>query len=335
MRFFVLACSVSLAVWFLAIVTSSLLGWPLRRILLAKSVLRLQRSPGALADALFFLRASPLFLALGFTLGVALPAFLRHEPHSSGEPISSKLWLLACAGALLLAAIMARAARVLWATAKAEKRWRASSERELKIAGVAGRLYGVESESSLLAVAGFFRPRIFVACDVLRLLSDGELRAAVAHEMDHVRRRDNLKQFLLKITRPPRWLGGAQDYSWALASEVAADEGALARGASVLDLASALVKVAALKRGPTLGDQITASHLLPDLPCLPLAAGSPLAARLKRLQEALESPDHRRSEPGRRRWGTIMVVAVSILLYVATVTAALPAVHEGLELLVR
>src|SRR5262249_55279956 len=164
------------------------------------------------------------------------PAFLRHEPHSSGEPISSKLWLLAFAGAVLLIAMMARGARVLWATAKVERRWRANSHRELKIDGVGARLYCVNSESPLLAVTGFFRPKIFVAHEVLHLLSPGELRAAVAHEMDHIRRLDNLKQFLLKITRLPRWLGAAQDSSWTLASECAADAGALARGASVLDL---------------------------------------------------------------------------------------------------
>jgi hypothetical protein len=331
--FYVLAVSVSLAVWFLAMLASSLLGWPLRRILLGKSILtagRMEQSPGAMADALFLFRTFPLFLALLFSVGVALPAFLRYEPHSSAEPISAKLWLLASAGAVVLAVIMARGARMLLATARVEKGWRANSRNVWTMEGVDARLYCVESDSPVLAVTGIFRPRIFASCEVLSLLSSGELQAAVGHEMDHSRRLDNLKQFLLKITRPPRWLGGSQDSSWTLASELAADAGALARGASALDLASALVKVAALKRGPAFGDQIAASHLLPDLP------GSPLQARVQRLQQVLENdPNCRQSEPVRRPWRTILLVSLPVLLYIAAVSAVLPVVHEGLEFLVR
>jgi beta-lactamase regulating signal transducer with metallopeptidase domain len=333
MTFYALALSVSLAVWFLAMMAASLVGLPLRHILFGKHIVtsrRMEQSPAATADALFFLRTLPLFLALVLAAGIVLPAFLRYEPHSAGESISSKLWLLASAGALLLAVIVARSVRMLLATARVEKRWRANSQGELKIAGVRPRLYCVESDSPLLAVTGFLRPRIFVSREVLDLLSPGELRAAVAHEMDHVRRLDNLKQFLLKVTRLPRWLGGSQDVSWTLASEVAADAGALARGASALDLASALVKVAALKRVPALSEQIAASHLLPDI------SGSPLAVRVQRLQLVLEGhPDCRQSEPVRKPWKKILFVALPVLLYIAAVSAVLPAVHEGLEFLVR
>jgi BlaR1 peptidase M56 len=332
--FYALALAVSLAVWFLAMAAASLLELPVRRVLQRGNVLtgaRLEQYPGAMADLLFALRALPLSLALVFTVGFALPAFLRHEPRLAGEAISLKLWLLAAAGALLLAAMVARAARMLWATAEAEKHWRANSQPyPVRIAGMGARLYCVDSGSPLLAVTGFFRARIFVAREVLRVLSPGELQAAVAHEMDHVRRFDNLKQFLLKVTRTPRWLGGSQDFSWTQASEVAADAGALARGASALDLAAALVKTAALKRGPALGDRIAASHLLPDLP------GSPLEARVLRLQRVLDNaPGYRQNQPARGPWRTILFVAVPVLLYMAAVSAVLPAVHEALELLVR
>jgi hypothetical protein len=332
MMFYALALSVSLAVWFLATLAAWLLGLPLRRILGTQVLTSrsLERSPAAMADALFVLHTLPLSLALLFTFGVALPAFLRYEPHSTGEPLSSKLWILASAGALLLAVMMVRGARTLWATARVGKSWRANSRGEFKVEGVGARVYCVENDSPLLAVTGIFRPRIFISREVLGLLSSGELRAAVAHEMHHSRRFDNLKQLLLKITRPPRWLGGSRESSWILASEVAADAGALARGASALDLASALVKVAAIKRGPAFGDQIAASHLLPDL------SGSPLSARVLRLQHVLEGhPDCRQSEAVRKPWSTILFVALPVLLYIAGVSAVLPAVHEALELLVR
>jgi hypothetical protein len=155
------------------------------------------------------------------------------------------------------------------------------------------------------------------------------LQAALAHEMHHARRWDNFKQFLLKITRPTRGLGGPQDASWMQASEIAADAGALAQGASALDLAAALVKIAALKRGPMLGEHIAASHLLPDLP------GSPLEARVLRLQRVIEHPADDCRHPARGSSRSISLVALSLLLYIAAVSALLPAVHDALEFLVR
>jgi Zn-dependent protease with chaperone function len=333
MSFYALALSVSLAVWFLAMAGASLLGLPLGRIL--RSTVHfapsLDQSPGAIADVLFAIRTLPLSLALVFTVGFALPAFLRHEPHAIGEPISMKLWLLASAGALLLAVMIGRGVRMLLATSQVENRWLANSRPHMiDIAGNKARLHCVDSDSPLLAVTGFFRARIFVAREVLRLLSPGELEAAVAHEMDHVRRFDNVKQFVLKITRPPRWLGGSQDSSWTQVSEVAADAGALDHGASALDLAAALVKIGALKRGPVLGDQIAASHLIPDLP------GSPLEARVMRLERILDNnPGSRRCAATRGPWRAILLVALPVLIYVAAVSAVLPAVHEALEFLVR
>src|SRR5262249_45927772 len=148
----------------------------------------------------------------------------------------------------------------LWATARVQKRWQADSRTQLQIAGVDARVYCVENESPLVAVTGIFRPKIFVSRQGLNVLSPEELRAAIAHEMHHVRRFDNLKQLVLNVVGPLERLGGAQSFSWTLASEVAADAGALDRGASALDLASALVKVAALRRGPLLSHQIAASH---------------------------------------------------------------------------
>ena len=337
MTFYALAVSVCLAVWFLAMAGASVLGLPLNRVFrraeiaTARMDMEKDRSPAATADVLFALRVLPLFLALLFTVGFALPAFLRLEPHASGEMISAKLMLLAAAGALMLAAMAARGARMLWATAQVEKLWRANARQEtLAVAGKQVRFYSVDCPSPLLAVTGFFRARIFVSRDILRLLSRGELRAAVAHELDHVRRFDNLKQFVLNITRMPRRLRGSRDSQWAQASEVAADAGSLARGASALDLASALVKIGSLQRGPTSREPLAASHLIPDLP------GSPLEARILRLQRVLEGDPcchpHRTIAGG---WRGIFIVALSVALYVAAVSTLLPAIHEALEFLVH
>src|SRR5262249_53937409 len=154
---------ISLAVWFLAISTTLLLGLPLRRILFGKNIVtshRIERSPAGLADALFAIRTLPFLLALILAVGIALPAFLQNALHSTGEPLSAKLWLLASAGALLLATVTARGVSMLWATARVEKRWLADSRSELQATGLDARVHCVERESPLLAVTGIFRPRI-------------------------------------------------------------------------------------------------------------------------------------------------------------------------------
>ena len=78
----------------------------------------------------------------------------------------------------------------------------------------------------------------------------GELSAALAHEVGHVIAGDNLKRGLLRACRDTLLIipsGRRLDAAWKEASEAAADEYAAARDRMVgLDLASALVKIARL-----------------------------------------------------------------------------------------
>jgi Zn-dependent protease with chaperone function len=159
----------------------------------------------------------------------------------------------------------------------------------------------------------------------------------LAHELAHVRFFDNLKRLLLKITRPPNWMGGtAVDSAWTGVSEVAADEAALAAGTSPLDLASALVKIVTLKRHGGVRnendneDALAASHLVPQ------AGGSSLATRIERLQGALcGSSVESKIRSTRKGWKIAGVVALTLALYVAVFSTLLPAIHEALEFLVR
>jgi hypothetical protein len=325
MMFYVLAICVCLAVLFMALSGASLLVWALRDMIAAR--LR-SWTPATAARVLFAVRVLPFFLALGFTLGLALPAFLKYEPHSSGESMSARLLLLSAAGAIALMVMAVRGLRVLWATVRTERRWRAESEEyRINAGGSQLPLHYVDGRSGLLAVAGFFRPRIFVAKKVAQTLSPGELSAALAHEVAHVCFYDNVKQLLLRITRPPRWLVGADmDDAWMNLSEVAADQAALAGGASALDLAAALVKMVALQ-GCTTGEEMAASHLLP--------IGSAVEMRIARLQQALEGELTGPSiKSGGKHWRIIGMMLLPAA-YVAIILTLLPAVHEALELLVR
>jgi Zn-dependent protease with chaperone function len=287
-------------------------------------------APISRANLLFALRVLPLFLAVLFTVGFALPAFLRFEPRSSGEAMSWHLPVLAALGAVALSAIVVRALTVLRATSRAQRQWLANA-RLMKLEGVPLPIYCMDAPSPLLAVTGIFRPRIFVARAVAEVLSSKELSAAIAHEMAHVTALDNLKQFVLKISRPPRWLKifSKSDAVWLNASEMAADEGALAKGASSLELSSALVKVGRMSRQVSVNSLVAASHLLP------VTAESSLAMRVTHLQDLLENdrqPIARRSTGGAFWIGSFAAVA---LAYLVCMNAILPWMHEALEFLVR
>lgn len=326
--FYGLAICVCLAVLFLALAGASLLVWTLRGMVAA--MLR-SCAPATAAHLLFAVRTLPFFLALGVALGLALPAFLKFEPRATSETMGAKLLLLSAAGAITLMVMAIRGVRVLRATRRAERHWRAGCEEYRgNVAGSPMPLYYVDVPPGLVAVAGFFRPRLFVAKEVARILSRDELSAALAHEMAHVGCYDNLKQLLLKITRPPRWLGGAgMDKAWTNASEVAADEAALADGASALDLAAALVKVGSLQRRYPAAEQVAASHLLP------VAMGGAVETRVARLQKALQGEGTGpKIKSGGKHWRMVGAIVLPVA-YVAAIITLLPAIHEALEFLVR
>jgi Zn-dependent protease with chaperone function len=289
------------------------------------------------ANLLFAVRLLPLGLASLVTVGFVLPAFVEFEPNSTSEGLSARLVTLAIAGALVLIAMAVRGAHILLATYQTQMQWMARSE-PIYVHGVKIPVRQVEGRSSLLAVTGILRPRIFIAREIVERLSAEELAAALAHEMAHVSSFDNLKQLLLRITRPPGFLKTLTlaDAAWTSASEVAADQSALTAGATALDLSSALVKVGRIGRPTVLLQAVTASHLLPS------ACGTSLEARVQRLQEALEQDTLENGPPsveqtkksGWRKRAFSMAVLV-ILAYSLSVPVLLPAIHEVLELLVR
>ena len=324
--FYALACVLCLAVLFIVLAGTTLLSslglWSGRRFL--------QFLPaGSRANLLFLLRALPFILACLAALGFALPAFLRFEPRSSNEILGWRLLVLAGLGATVAAFVFVRSFCIVRATQRAQKQWRSHSRR-LQISGVNVPIFSVDGPAPLLAVTGWLRPRIFVAQTVIEKLSWGELFAAIAHELAHVKACDNLKQLVLKTTGAPQWLKlfGGSDASWLNASEMAADEGALAGGASALDLGSALVKVGGLSRQAAAGDMVAVSHLLP------LNGQSSIEMRVLHLRKLLESEDQPTRGKGRNDWAVVAVVGL-VVGYAMCVGTVLPFVHEMLELLVR
>jgi hypothetical protein len=330
MTYWMLAAGVCLSVFFIALLCGFLALSAGQRMV--ERVLRSSRARTA-ANLLFAFRISPLVFALIASVGLALPAFFEFEPRVTNEGVGTRLWVLSLLGLSALGAIIIRGVRFVRATGALERSWISNSSRhEMTIAGRRLTVFSVSKESSLLAVAGLLRPKIFVSSQVTRILLPEELSAALQHEVAHIGFLDNLKQWLLKIATPPRWLdpSGSVALGWANASEAAADEAALRNGVSALDLAGALVKVARLKSDPALAGAIAVSHLIPALPdyCL--------QARVSRLQAALEEPVANPGHTSRaQRIRAALLVALPLAGYAACATVLLPLIHDVLEFLVR
>jgi hypothetical protein len=92
---------------------------------------------------------------------------------------------------------------------------------------------------------GWWRPRVYVARDLSHRLSADEMSAVLAHEAEHVRRRDPLRLFTLRFLASVLfWLPAIRRLVKDLAdeTEITADDAAAHRHA--LPLASAILRLA-------------------------------------------------------------------------------------------
>jgi hypothetical protein len=201
----------------------------------------------ARARLLFSLRTLPALLAFLFVALLLVPSYLAYEPRHTAESVSLKLGLLAFLSAAGLAVSLVRGVATHRATAKLTSDW-LTQGKPIQIAGINIDAYKIQHQFPLIGIVGFLRPRLFIASQVLELLTPEEISAAIAHENGHLAARDNLKRGLLQACRDALLIipsGRLLDKSWSEASEEAADENAARQGNAVaLDLASALVKIA-------------------------------------------------------------------------------------------
>src|SRR5262249_48725416 len=191
-------------------------------------------------------------------------AFLLFEPRPTTDYIGPLQLALSAGGALILTIITARIWRVLRATFWIEHHWKNGAAR-INIPGLSIPTYRLESIPSLFVVTGVLRPTVFIGSEIIEKFSDQEMAAAISHEMAHIRSRDNLKQFLLEVSRPPALLMkfGVPDSVWLDTAELAADRAALADGSEPLHLASALLKACRLSGAQARNAALLGSHLLP------------------------------------------------------------------------
>jgi hypothetical protein len=322
MNFIRLSVALALA-WFLAAsVAASLLAAVLVRLTARLWVDR----PVVRARWLFGLRMLPAATSLLFVSAVFVPAFLRLEPHDTAEPVGPILGLLAVIAAGLLATGVRRGARALRAVRRQTATWLRDAEPLPVDASI--RSYLVRDDFPVMSLVGLFRPRLFVARQVLDGLTCAEFQAAVAHEIGHRSSRDNLKR-LAFICAPDllasTGFGAELAREWAQAAELAADarasRGNRSRG---LDLAAALIKVGRLATTPApIG-----------LPCSTLHDGGDIADRVRCLTGDAPADTFARMT-GRTGLAVALGLATAVLAVVVC-SHAVPHVVQALtEFLVR
>ncbi|MTV26063.1 M56 family metallopeptidase [Nitriliruptoraceae bacterium ZYF776] len=177
----------------------------------------------------------------------------------------------------------------------------------------APRIAVVPSCTGGASVVGTRRPVLVLGVDLLEQLDDEELEGVLAHELAHVRRRDNLVALLLGAVRDLAFFvpgGGWAVRQLHVERERAADQVAATTTGRPGALASGLLKV--LERG-------TLAH-----PCAALAPSSSLVDRIEALVE--DQPPIGRL----RRTGEVVAV-VGVTATAVVLALVLPGVLAGAE----
>ena len=201
-----------------------------------------QRPVRQVADLLFVWRIFPLLSAAAVTAAFTIPSFLLLEPRSIHEPLGAVPIALAFCGAAFVLFGAVKATTALRRARRAISSW--TKDALPTSAGAKVPVLRICGKVPPITAAGIVRSRVLLSCAAESVLTANELRTALNHELAHLRRRDNLKKLLLQFTSFPGMQG--LESAWLEATEMAADDAAVASAPEALDLAAALIKVSRL-----------------------------------------------------------------------------------------
>lgn len=282
---------------------------------------RWQRQPAhRRADWLFFLRTLPLISAILVTAAFAVPSFLLFEPRSIEEPVGSVPVILSFVALTFMGYGVSKSLAALRRSWQKISQWTRAAEKLETEAPVS--VLRVSSAALAMTAAGIVRPRILLSDAARALLSPNELRTALNHELAHVRRQDNFRKLLLQLAVFPPMSG--LDAAWLDATEMAADDAAVANTSEALDLASALIKLS--RFAPlTLPIELTAA--------LVHSPATVVDTRVKRLiaWQLTSRPKRRASSI----WYGLAAAFVTIATFALPYNELLVRVHTATEWLVR
>lgn len=323
--FAIVYCVLSLAV---------LIGW---RAVWQRS----QRHPvRRIADLLFALRVFPLAAAAAITAAFTVPSFLLLEPRAIDEPLGAIPLVLGIFGAGLGIFGVVNAALALGRVSRTVATWTAAAQPvesgvPVPVLRISTDVSAMKAPSANLpaiafppmTAAGIVRPRVLLSGIAEAMLTANELQTALKHEVAHVHRRDNLKKLLLRFVAFPGMAG--LEAAWLEATEMAADDAAVASAGEALDLAAALIKLSRLVRAESASDQPAA-----DLTAaLVHGNGSVMNARVERL---IAWSDRRAaSRRGFSAWYGLAAAAATVAVFAVTYGQLLVRVHTATEWLVK
>lgn len=314
-------------------------------------VLHFQRYPARrVADLLFALRLLPLVSAVVVTAVFTVPSFLLLEPRAIDEPVGAIPLALGLCGAILGIFGIANAALAMRRASRAIDGWTREAQPIAATAPIpvlrispkvsTNNKFATPNAPSQIALAhtapamvaaGIARPKVLVSSAVESMLSVQELRSALNHEVAHVRRRDNLKKLLLCFVAFPGM--AALEAAWLEATEMAADDEAVANAAEALDLASALIKLSRVAPAQPSVD-LTAALLHSPASVLDTRVGR-LIAWNERHKRGERNEDHDGVAQGWSPWCGLAVILVATAVFTVTYSQLLVHIHTATEWLVR
>jgi len=272
------------------------------------------------ADWLFILRMSPLVTAGLITTAFTVPSFLLLEPRAIDEPVGRIPLVLSLCGVALGMLGVGNAVKAAREAARRVAVW--ASDAQAMESGASVPVLRVSRVAPAMTAAGILRPIVLLSSTAESVLTAGELQTALSHEVEHVRRWDNLRKLLLRLVAFPG-LGGLEA-AWLEASEMAADDAAVSNPAEALDLAAALVKLARL--GPLEAPlDLTASIVHGPAPII--------NARVERLLAWGERQPVQRQRHS--LWYGLSAALATVTMFAVTYTQLLVRVHTATEWLVR
>ena len=294
--------------------------------------------PGQKSRLLFAAQVWPVAGALAGVALLVLPAFVKNEPSQTNEPVGPLLIFLATLGIAACVVCLWRLYNSWSGTNKTLLDWQRQSS-PTRIEGLSLQAFITEHDFPVVSVAGIFRPRLYIARQVIEILSPEELSAVVRHEIWHLSAFDNLKRLVYTVCSSlsffvPGRRSKAEE--WYSSVELAADEYAAGRkGEHALDLASALVRIASLVPAK--------SPCYANAPLsMALAYRSLLEIRVERLVRIAELRGSRNSM---RHFGFVNAIAdhsirsgfalLTVLTVLAFQPAVLQLVHEFIEFTVE
>jgi Zn-dependent protease with chaperone function len=275
------------------------------------------------ADMLFALRMFPLVAAMFMTAGLTVPSFLLLEPRVTDEPVGGVSLALAACGLILGVAGIRNAAMVWRRASRVVAEWTRGAWPVQSASSVP--VLTISPAAPAMSATGILRPRILLSGSAELQLTTGELQAALKHELAHIRRADNLKKLLMKFVAFPGMDG--LEGAWLEATEMAADDAAVATTYDALDLAAALIKLSRMAPEAATTD-LTA----------PLVHGHPSAVytRVKRL--LAWSEEHGAAEKHSPMYALFLGLAAAfpaIAMFALNYSQLLAHVHTATEWLVQ